>query len=553
DDGGICRYVIQASLLEEVEAGEMWSTGFGLAWMALRDSLFQADLVARLPRSFAHEHKLIPIYKFGDRVTAAVANPMDRIAIDRAEQLVREKFSLVCAFQEDIDDAIEIQYGSVDGLQELSEQVDLSAIVAGGGWEINAADLKRIAGDRAVVELVRAVLLLGVKESASDIHISPQEGKVMVRFRVDGILRERLTLGLDVMPAVAARIKVLTDLNLAERRRPQDGRSHLDLANRRVDIRVSVVPTMHGERIVLRLLGDTKSKGIPKLDDLALARENYQTLRRIIHAPSGIVFVVGPTGSGKTTTLFSALKAINRPEINILTIEDPIEYRLDGASQLQINNAIGLDFKNALRAYLRQDPDILLVGEIRDQETAEIAVQAALTGHLVLSTLHANTALQAVTRMVDLGVEAFNVAPAMIGVLSQRLVRRLCDHCKEPYPLPEALAERIFVPDGKPVTLYRAVGCPTCDYQGYRGRLALHELLEMDDYTREVLVQGGGPVALRDAAEKSGFQDIGYDGLKKVLRGQTTLDEVQRVTFAFDIDLTPAEEEDEEDAEAQFG
>lgn len=542
DDSAICKHLISAGQMGEVECGEMWATGFGLAWMALRESLFQAEIVARLPRSFADKHKIIPIYKFGDRITAAVADPTDRIVIDRAEQLCRQKFSLVCAFREHIDDAIEIQYGSVDGLLELSEQVDLSSIVAGGGFEISRDDLNRIAGDQAVVQLVRAVLLLAIKENASDIHIVPRENKVSIRFRVDGVLQERLALGSDVHAAMIARIKVLSELNIAEARRPQDGRTQLELASRNVDVRVSIVPTVYGERVVMRVLSDTQAKGIPALDDIGFSKRNLIMLKRLSGSPNGIMFVVGPTGSGKTTSLFSLLNYINRPEINILTIEDPVEYRLDGASQLQVNTAIGLDFKSALRAFLRQDPDVILLGEIRDLETAEIAIQASQTGHLVLSTLHTNSALQAVTRLMDLGIEPFNVGASMLGVLSQRLVRRLCDSCKEPYVLGNEFAARIFEPDGKPVTFYRAKGCPGCNYQGYRGRIALHEVLNVDEGLQDIISRGGSMEEMRIGAERAGFQDMIYDGLKKVMRGLTTLEEVDRVTLGLRFDV----EEDEE-------
>ncbi|MGB1109039.1 MAG: GspE/PulE family protein [Gammaproteobacteria bacterium] len=542
DDSAICKFMISSGQMSETECGEMWATGFGLAWMALRESLFQPEIVARLPRSFADRHKIIPIYKFGDRITAAVADPTDRIVVDRAEQLCREKFSLVCAFREHIDDAIEIQYGSVDGLMELSEQVDLSSIVAGGGFEISRDDLTRIAGDQAVVQLVRAVLLLAIKENASDVHVAPRENKVSIRFRVDGVLQERMTLGTDVHAAMIARIKVLSELNIAEHRRPQDGRTQLKLASRTVDVRVSIIPSVHGERVVLRILSDTQAKGIPALDDIGFSKRNLTNLRRLSGSPNGILFVVGPTGSGKTTSLFSVLNEINRPEINILTIEDPVEYRLDGASQLQVNSAIGLDFKAALRAFLRQDPDVILVGEIRDLETAEIAIQASQTGHLVLSTLHTNSALQAVTRLMDLGIEPFNVGASMLGVLSQRLVRRLCDSCKEPYVLGDRMAERIFEPDGKPVTFYRAKGCPSCNYQGYRGRIALHEVLVVDEDLQDIISRGGTLEEMRNGAERGGFQDIIYDGLKKVMRGQTTLEEVDRVTLGLRFDSVEEEE-----------
>lgn len=549
NDAGLCRHIIASGIIDRETAGELWSTGFGLAWMPLQDTLFQQDIVARLPRSFADKHKIIPIYKFGDRVTCAVANPTDRIAIDKAEYLIREKLSLVCSFIEDVSDAIEIQYGSVDGLLELSEQVDLSSIVAGGGWGVGKEELERIAGEKAIIELVRAITLLGIKEKASDIHISPGQDHISVRFRVDGVLQERLTLALDVLPALTARVKVITELDLAEHRRPQDGRTQLDLASRSVDIRVSVVPTVQGERVVMRLLTDEQAQGIPELADLEFSARNLKAIKRLSRSPSGVVFVVGPTGSGKTTTLFSILQEINTPDRNVLTIEDPVEYKLDGAGQLQVNSTINLSFESALRAFLRQDPDVILVGEIRDIETAEIALRAGLTGHLVFSSMHTNDALQAVMRLMDFGVDNFNVAAPIAGILYQRLVRRLCSQCKQPYVVNQKVVEELFEADGEPVTFYRAKGCPVCNYQGYKGRLAVHELFMVDDAAREVINRGGEIKELQKVAERSGMQSFTYDGLKKVLRGLTSLEELRRVSgeLYLDEDLELQASDDESD------
>ncbi len=530
NDAGLCRHLILSGIVDRETAGEMWSTGFGLAWMPLQDTLFQQDIVARLPRSFADKHKIIPIYKFGDRVTCAVANPSDRIAIDKAEYLIREKLSLVCSFIEDISDAIEIQYGSVDGLLELSEQVDLSSIVAGGGWGVGKEELERIAGEKAIIELVRAITLLGVKEKVSDIHFAPGQDHVSVRFRVDGVLQERLTLGLDVLPALVARIKVIAELDLAEHRRPQDGRTQLELASRSVDIRVSIIPTVEGERVVMRLLTDEQANGIPELADLQFSARNMKAIKRLSQAPSGVVFVVGPTGSGKTTTLFSMLQEINTPDRNILTIEDPVEYKLDGAGQLQVNPMIKLTFGTALRSFLRQDPDVILVGEIRDVETAEISLRAGLTGHLVFSSMHTNDALQTIMRLMDFGVENFNVAAPIAGVLYQRLVRSLCSQCKVPYTVNPEVVEQLFEADGEPVIFHRAKGCPSCNYQGYKGRLAVHELFQVNDAAREVINRGGEMKELQAAAIEGGMQSFTYDGLKKVLRGLTSFEELSRVS-----------------------
>lgn len=387
--------------------------------------------------------------------------------------------------------------------------------------------------NQAIVELAKGILILAVKERASDIHIEPGEDMVRVRFRIDGVLHERLKLDADILPPLVSRIKILASLDITEKRKPQDGRISLALPNKAIDYRLSTVPTIYGEKLVMRVLGQVKAKETPDLTDLSLSYVNLAYLKKVVESPNGVFFVTGPTGSGKTTTLYAVLKHLNKPGINIMTIEDPVEYRLNGINQVQVNHAINLDFSSALRSFLRQDPDVILVGEIRDAETAKIASQAALTGHLVLTTMHTNNALQAVTRLVEIGVEPFLVAPAIIGIMAQRLVRKICDNCKEAYALTPEQIEDLFVWDGKrAVSFYRGKGCEVCGHTGYSGRIAIHELFIMNDLIRRMVAKDASIIDIQEEARRSGFRTMRYDGIKKVLRGLTTFDEVNRVTIA---------------------
>ncbi|SEP16129.1 type II secretion system ATPase GspE [Aquisalimonas asiatica] len=389
-------------------------------------------------------------------------------------------------------------------------------------------DLLESEDDAPVIRLINAILTESIKENASDIHIEPFENRLVVRFRVDGVLREVLEPQRALAPLLISRIKVMARLDIAEKRLPQDGRIGLRVAGRAVDIRVSTLPSGHGERVVLRLLD--KQAGRLDLKHLGMPEALRQPLDTIIHRPHGIVLVTGPTGSGKTTTLYAALTELNDQSRSILTVEDPIEYYLEGIGQTQVNTKVDMTFARGLRAILRQDPDVVMVGEIRDLETAEIAVQASLTGHVVLSTLHTNTAVGAVSRLRDMGVEPFLLASSVIGLMSQRLVRMLCDHCKAPYtPNPVDCATLGINPDDPP-TLYRAVGCSHCNQQGYRGRGGIFELIPVDERVRTMIHDGETEQAIeRYARERT--PSMRQDGVRRILAGQTTIDEVLRVTI----------------------
>ncbi|MGA7874269.1 MAG: GspE/PulE family protein [Desulfoferrobacter sp.] len=528
----ILMHLVLATPSRRHDLGRLWSDSLNLSYIDLRTTLFQHEIVQQLPDDFARKNHIILIYQFGDAATAALANPQAQFIIKEAEQIIGKPISPVFAFPDDIEDAIEIEYKTHNLLSDLSKRVITETITIEDISELTKDELQKAAGGQVVIEFVHGLMLLAVREGASDIHIEPGEEKVRVRFRIDGILQERSRLEKSLLPPIVSRLKILADLDITERRRPQDGRVNLKLPNRDVDLRFSSIPTIFGEKIVLRILSLSQGRDIPDLSELNFSKSTMDIMKSVLEVPHGIFFVTGPTGSGKTTLLFSMLKYLNRPGINITTIEEPVEYKLPGISQVQVNQAVDLDFSLALRSFLRQDPDVILVGEIRDMETAHIACQAALTGHLVLATMHTNSAVQAVTRLMDIGVQPFIVAPSLIGVLCQRLVRKICDHCREKYQAsPEEIRE-LFIWEGRGVHFHRGKGCKYCNNTGYSGRLAIHEIISLDSELRSLIAQSATVPEIQKSARKTGFQTMRYDGIKKVLRGLTTMDEVHRVTVA---------------------
>jgi general secretion pathway protein E len=408
-------------------------------------------------------------------------------------------------------------------VEDLGDSVDLAKLTE---QLPEVADLLETENDAPIIRLINALLTQAVREGASDIHLEIFESRALVRFRVDGALRDVVEPRRGLHPAMVSRIKVMASLDIAEKRLPQDGRIALRVAGRPIDVRVSTIPTANGERVVLRLLD--KQAGRLTLDALGMAAATRDAIDQLIQAPHGILLVTGPTGSGKTTTLYSALSRLDRKTRNILTVEDPIEYELDGIGQTQVNPRIEMTFGRALRAILRQDPDVVMIGEIRDLETSQIAVQASLTGHLVLATLHTNDAPGAVTRLIDMGVEPYLLASTLNGVLAQRLVRRLCTECRTPYE-PDAVERAVFGRDA-PDRLYRAVGCGACNFSGYRGRTGIYELFVTDDESRHLIHDTAAESDLRAHAVKAGMVRLREDGLRWVRDGATSLDEVLRVT-----------------------
>ena len=407
-------------------------------------------------------------------------------------------------------------------VEDLGNDVDLFTL-ADELTEVE--DLLESEDDAPIIKLINATLSEAIKEGASDVHIETFEKKLMIRFRVDGILREVLKPNRKLASLLVSRIKVMAKLDIAEKRLPQDGRISLRIAGRAVDVRVSTMPSNHGERVVLRLLD--KNQARLNLKDLGMTAGIRERFDVLIHRPHGIILVTGPTGSGKSTTLYAGLTDLNSQDRNILTVEDPIEYNIDGIGQTQVNAKVDMTFARGLRAILRQDPDVVMIGEIRDLETAQIAVQASLTGHMVLSTLHTNTAVGAVTRLQDMGVETFLLSSSLLGVLAQRLVRTLCGHCREEHLADDG--ELVLLQCIEPTKIYRAIGCEQCNYRGYRGRTGIHELLEVDDKVREMIHNGSSEFDI-ERHIRTTCPSIRHDGISKVLAGITTLEEVLRVT-----------------------
>ncbi len=490
------------------------------------------ELLANLPISFAKGNELIPVRRVDGAVEVATANPLNLLALDDLRVLLGAPIKTIITPPKVILDTINAAYDrrstAADAMMEgLEETGDLGTLA----HELQEPQDLLDADDEApIIRLVNSLLFQAVKERATDIHITPEERDIWVRFRVDGVMREVIRPPKRFQASIVSRVKIMAGLNIAEKRLPQDGRIRIKLAGKDVDIRVATVPHAHGEKITMRLLEKTST--VLRLNEIGVAGEKLDQLRKLIQADHGMILVTGPTGAGKSTTLYAGLSEINTPDLNIITIEDPIEYQLKGVTQIQVNPKIDLTFANGLRSILRNDPDVIMVGEIRDGETADIAINAALTGHLVFSTIHTNDAAATFARLIDMGVEPFLVADSVIAVIAQRLVRVLCDDCKKPHqPLPEELAEiGVTLAAMKGKTIYEAVGCPVCSGIGYRGRTGIYELLVVDPDIKGLIVQRVESGVIARKAVAKGMQTLRDDGAIKVLEGVTTIAEVLRST-----------------------
>jgi len=484
----------------------------------------------QLGRRFLHEAAMIPLADDGAAIEIAVVNPFNSAAVTAAQFALGRPLRLRIARQADFDSAFARLYDQ-GGLAAPEAAPDSGPDYADERAEDDVDRLKDIASDAPVIRLVNSLIVQAAEMKASDIHLEPMESEFRVRFRIDGVLRPMEPLPMRLAAAVISRVKIMAKLNIAERRLAQDGRIATAVRGKDVDLRVATTPTVHGESVVIRILDRSHvALDLPSLgyDDAVRAR-----LEPLVRRPHGIVLVTGPTGSGKTTTLYSVLTGINTVEKKILTIEDPVEYHLEGINQVQVKNQIGRSFANSLRAFLRHDPDVLMIGEIRDIETAQIAVQAALTGHLILSTLHTNDAASAVSRLLDMGVQDYLLSSTLNGVVAQRLVRILCPDCREPYEADGDILERFrFAAAGKPVTLHRAAGCAKCWHTGYRGRTAIVEVLPVGDRIRHAIMQRADASQIARLALESGVETMAMHGLRKAMAGITSLDEVLRVAVA---------------------
>lgn len=521
--------LVAAGQLNKDEAGRFWSGRIGFAYVDPFAVVIVPEAVAAWSGEIAAKANALPLYRLGDQLTVALPDPSDTKLVQRLSAIASQPVSPVFAFPADLRDLIKLHYATEDSLAEairaMEGMVNFNALADGSG------QVRQLAESRQIVEFIDATILLALRNEASDIHIEPHAGDSKIRFRIDGGLRTILGYSRKLHAFVVTRLKIMAAIDISESRLPADGRFSVPLGSRAADFRFSTIPTQYGEKAVLRIIGNPSRRSSLTLDQMMVSQTVLRPLRRIIRAPSGIFLVTGPTGSGKTTILHAALAELNKPDVNICSVEDPIEIRVEGVQQTQIQPQIELTFARMLRAFLRQDPDILLVGEIRDLETAQIAAEAALTGHVVFATLHTNSSPEAIVRLRDMGVDPFLLAPTLLGVLSQRLAPRICENCKEPYTPSEELLRRYFSDETLPeVTFYRGRGCPVCHNTGFKGRVSFHELLLVNRRMRGRISAGADQIELAELGVRTGYRPLRYDGLKKVLLGLTTIEEIEAAT-----------------------
>ena len=524
--------------ISDGEITNFLSTQYRLPAINLDEYEIEAEVVKLVARDVCEKHKIVPVSRSGASLIVAMSDPTNLHAIDDIKFLTGYNVEPVVASETAIQNAVERYYAVGPSYDEVMEEFDLGDEDIEFGADdddVNVMELEKASEDAPVVRLVNVLLLNAIRKGCSDIHIEPYEKKVRVRYRIDGVLQEEMTPPTKLKNALVSRLKIMSQLDIAERRLPQDGRIKLKLGKgREMDFRVSVLPTMWGEKVVMRLLD--KSNLQLDMTKLGFDAKPLTDFKWAITQPWGMVLVTGPTGSGKTTTLYSALSELNQPDTNISTAEDPVEYNLFGINQVQMHDEIGLNFAAALRSFLRQDPDIIMVGEIRDFETAEIAVKAALTGHLVLSTLHTNDAPATISRLLNMGVEPFLITASVNLVLAQRLARRICADCKADVPIDaEALRDVGFTEEQIEQTggvIKKGAGCATCSGTGYKGRVALYEVMRFKEELREMVLQGASTAELKVAAIKSGMSTLRMSGIRKVIEGMTSPEEILRVTMS---------------------
>lgn len=529
--------LLEARMIDEDDVTEARALQLDMPYIQLSDFQIRPDVVKLVPEHISRAYNLIPISATSTKIAVAMANPMDVEAIDTVQRCSKKRAVPVLASEPRIQAALERAYGSAGGeditatIEEAIGDIEIQV----GETELpdDVAEERRQSTQAPVVKTVNLVLQEAIKQKASDIHFEPRANSLEIRYRLDGALQHIRNLPKQLQPAVLSRIKIMAEMDIAEKRLPQDGRIKMKISGRKVDLRISSLPTQYGERIVIRIL-DRGAQQI-SVESLGLGEAEFKTFQKLIHKPYGIILVTGPTGSGKTTTLYSALNAIKSVESNIMTCEDPIEYELEGISQSAVNVKAGLTFATQLRAILRQDPDVILVGEIRDRETAEVAFQAAMTGHLVFSTLHCNDAPSAVTRLIDMGVEPYLIGSSVVGVLAQRLVRTLCPRCKTPYePSMEELTLLGLNDMGGSVQFYKASGCSTCNMRGYTGRIAVFEVMPFTEEMRRLTISNPTADQVRELAVGAGMRTMRDHAAEKILAGLTSVDEVRRKVFVGD-------------------
>jgi len=529
DERKLGKILVDNGDLDREDLNEVLEMIYETEFIDLSNYIIDPEVIETIPEKIAVQYNLIPLNKNNGELTIAMVNPLDVYAIDFVRSHTKfKKITLKMATEEDISTAISSYY-ELGEYEDILDKLSNGVVLKNEDEEEDLRKIESLSKEAPIIQLVNMMIVQGVKDRASDIHIEPNEAGLIVRFRIDGILHDIKSLPNRIKSAIISRIKILSKMDIAERRLPQDGRFQIKFGSREVDLRVSSLPTVFGEKIVLRLLD--KSKGLIKLENVGFLPSQLNSFKNIIKSSYGIILITGPTGSGKSTTLYAALNEIDSKDKNVITVEDPVEYKLKRVNQVQIKSKINLTFANTLRSILRQDPDIIMIGEIRDYETAEIAVQAALTGHLVFSTLHTNDAASAITRLIDMQVEPFLISSSVIGVLAQRLVRVICENCKEEYvpsdEVYEMLSKEMNI--NRDTKFYRGKGCPLCKNTGYLGRTSIFEIILLDEEIRSLIVSKATSSVIKDAALRKGLKTLRASGLEKVLKGITTLEEVLRV------------------------
>jgi general secretion pathway protein E len=522
--------LIEQNALQPQKLAQFLATHTGLPYIeTITDQMADPALLAKVPLKFLRDNAVVPV-KVDSQVILLAANPLNFQSLDDINLLLSGTAQYAVSSYPTIINAINKYYpieGTKQMIEELKEEGEAMEQVEFA--EIGETDILEMATEAPIIKLVNNILYQAVKRNASDIHIEPFEKELRVRYRIDGVMYDIMSPPKRIQGALSSRIKIMSNLNIAEKRLPQDGRMQIKVADKAIDIRVSVLPVVFGERIVMRLLD--KSRTFGNLDTIGMSEHDLVMIRENIHRPNGIIYVTGPTGSGKTSTLYSILGELNTPGVNIVTVEDPVEYQMAGIGQVQVKEKVGLTFAAALRSILRQDPDIVMIGETRDAETAQIAVQAALTGHLVLSTLHTNSAPASITRLIDMGVEPFLIASSVAMIIAQRLVRKLCPKCKQAYkPDPDLLRRLGVSPEqAEKIEFYKAVGCSDCIQTGYSGRLAVFEVMEMTAGVAALTMKRADMAVIRTQAIKDGMILLVQDGVRKIALGLTTVEEVLAV------------------------
>ncbi len=527
--------LLDLGYVEEEHVLQALSTQFGIPYQEELGEEVDSALTTKAPISFIREYHMVPFKEEAGTYWVAVNDPVNLLPLDDLRLLLGGVVKPVLCKREDIQQIIDTYFDQQsENAADMIDSIMMEEGEEGQVQMLDGADSERdlldLANEAPIIKLINLVITGAVKERASDIHMEPFEKEMRVRYRIDGVLYEKFTVPRSQQAAVVSRVKIMGNLNIAEHRLPQDGRIKIRLSGKEIDIRLSVIPIAHGERIVMRIL--EKGNFLFSLEQLGMDKRDHQLVDKLILSSHGIMFVTGPTGSGKSTTLYAALQRVNSPDKNIITVEDPIEYLIPGISQIQVRPKIGLTFSAGLRSILRQDPDVILVGEVRDMETADMAVQASLTGHLVFATLHTNDSAGAITRLTNMGIEPFLVTSSTIAIQAQRLVRRVCDACKEAYePDPESLTEIGLDPnDPRTRVVYRGRGCKACSDRGYRGRTGIFELLVMNTRIQEMVLQGMDSNAIKREARRFHMRTLREDGAQKVLKGMTTIEEILRVT-----------------------